>query len=169
MAGLNTLFPELAAANKAAMHASTFLVESTAKALVPRRTGHLQASIQSEVTGSGVTLRGAVGTDISYGAFVEEGAHAHDIAPVTASALMVPVAPMGGFGGGRLSGAARSGQQVAFLAHVRHPGNLPHPYLIPALEINRGPIQAIFTAAAQKVLGQIAVQTRSALGFFGRL
>jgi len=170
MAGLDTLFPQMAAANKVAMEASVHLIEADAKArLAPhRRTGHLQASIQSHVSGLGPTLMGTVGTDVIYGPAVEEGARAHDIAPIKASALMVPVAPMGGFGGGRLSGAARAGQ-VAFFASVHHPGNSAHPYLVPALEDNRAPIQAIFTAAAQKVLGQIAAQARATLGLLGKL
>ena len=167
MAGLDTLFPQMAVANKAAMQASVHLVEADAKARVPRRTGHLQASIQSQVNGLGPTLMGTVGTDVIYGPYVEEGAKAHDIAPVTASALMVPVAPMGGFGGGRLSGAARAGQQVAFFASVHHPGSSAHPYLVPALEDNRAPIQAIFTGAAQRVLGQIAAGVRSTFGLLG--
>ena len=169
LAGLDGFMPQLALANQKAMSLSTHLVEYDAKARVRRKTGRLFASITSDVSGAGVELTGSVGTNISYGADVEEGTHAHDISPVAASALMIPVASMGGFGGGRLSGAARSGQQVAFFSHVRHPGSAPHPYLVPALEDNRIPIQAIFTAAAQKVLAGIAAETKAALGFIRKL
>ncbi len=169
LAGLDTFAPQLAAANKVAMEASVHLVEADAKARVPRKTGRLAGSIQTEVTGTGMSLVGTVGTDVTYGSAVEDGTRAHDIAPMSASALMVPVAPTGGFGGGRLSGHARAGQQVAFFAHVRHPGSIAKPFLGPALEDNRAPIQAIFTAAADRVLKQIAAQARATLSVFGKL
>lgn len=167
LAGLDTLMPQLAVANQAAMQTSVHLVEADAKARVPRKTGRLFSSIQSQVSGTGVTLTGTVGTDVGYGPDVEEGTRAHDIAPLSATALMVPVAAMGGFGGGRLSGSARAGQQVAFFARVHHPGSAPHPYLVPALEDNRIPIQVIFTKAADTVLAGIAAATRTTLGLFG--
>lgn len=176
LAGLDTLGGRLAIANRAAMQTSVHLVEAGAKILVPHKTGHLRSSIQTDVTGIGSSLQGTIGTDLGYARDVEEGTRAHDIAPLTASALMLPIAPMTGFGGramgfggGRLSGAPRRGQAVAFFARVRHPGTRPYPYLTPALEDARVPIQAIFTAAAQKALAQIAADARATLALFGKL
>lgn len=169
LAGLDALSPEINAANQKAMHASTLLVEADAKRRVPRRSGHLFGSIQSEVSGSGASLIGSVGTELAYAPYIEDGTRAHDIAPVTAGALMIPVALVGGFGGGTLTGRPRSGQQVALFAHVRHPGTRPHPFLEPALEENKGEIQRIFTAAADAVLAKIAAQARSTLALFKKL
>lgn len=151
------------------METSAKLVESGAKARVPHKTGRLRASIGSDVTGIGSSIQGHVWADADYAQAVEDGTRPHDIAPVSAMALMVPVAPMGGFGGGRLSGAPRSGQGVAFFARVRHPGTRPYPYLVPALEDARPFVQAIFTKAADAVLAKIAAQAKATLGLFGKL
>ncbi len=153
--GLGALPDALAAANLSAMKSATLYVEAEAKARVPRRTGRLQSSITSDVTEDATELVGSVSTDVDYAAAVESGSQPHEIAAINASALMVPVASIGGFGGGRLSGAARAGQQVAFFRRVRHPGNRAEPFLGPALTDNTSTVQDFFTAAANKVLGLV--------------
>lgn len=176
LAGLDGFAPQFAAAQKVAMEAATHLVEADAKHRVPHRTGTLRASIKAEVMGFGPSLNGTVGTELKYGPFVEEGTASHDISPTSALALMVPVASAraiaGGasvFGGGRLSGAPRAGQQVAFFASVHHPGTKAHAYLVPALDDNRLPIERLFQRAAQRALDQIAASTKATLGLFGKL
>lgn len=151
--GLSRLHAGITAAMREAMQTSVLLVESEAKAKVPRRSGRLFSSIQSSVSATGD--EGHVGTDVEYAPYVEMGTRAHEIAPVTALALMVPVAPSGGFGGGRLSGSPRSGQQVGIFARVHHPGTSAKPYLEPALKDNEANIQNIFAAAIQRLLGTI--------------
>lgn len=154
-AGLDAFAASLEAETEKAMKAAVLLVEAEAKSRVPRKTGRLFSSIQSGVTATAGELIGEIGTGVSYAPFIEEGTRAHDIAPVTAHALMIPVGSSGGFGGGRLSGAPHKGQQVAFFKKVRHPGTSAKPYLKPALEENKAAIQGLFTAAAQRVLGAI--------------
>lgn len=116
------------------MEASTKLVETTAKGTVPRRTGALADSIQSKITSVGTGLEGSVGTDSVYGPFIEEGSRAHEIAPLTAMALLT---------------------DIGVFAHVQHPGTSPTPYLAPALNDNRGKIIEIFQAAAQVALSLV--------------
>lgn len=169
MAGLSGLDARLRIANEKAMAKAVLLVEAGAKARVPRKTGRLFSSINGDVSGLGIGLTGRVGTDVTYGPYVEQGTMAHDISPLTAMALMVPIAATGGFGGGRLSGSPRVGQQVAFFGRVRHPGSRAHAYLGPALEDNNGKIQALFVAAANAVLREIAASTRTTLGLLGGL
>lgn len=58
---------------RAAVVASCKLVESTAKVLCPKDTGTLSESIRSEVSDSGKTVVGQVGSDLYYAPFVEFG------------------------------------------------------------------------------------------------
>src|SRR5690242_14991353 len=103
----------MAAENQKAMVLATHVAEAEIKALTPRKTGRLQASWVPETLGVGFATIGIVGDVVGYAAAVEEGSPPHEIV-AHGGALMIPIASEGGFGGGKLSGAARSGQQVAF-------------------------------------------------------
>lgn len=131
MAGLPVA---LEGAERAAMEVSVKLVEAEAKGKVKRRTGGLAASIQSKISSVGAGLEGSVGTDTSYGPFVEEGTRSHEIAPVTAMALLT---------------------DVGIFASVHHPGTSPAPYLAPALNDNRIQILEIFRTSAQAALSLV--------------
>ena len=116
------------------MEASTKLIETTAKANVPRRTGSLADSIQSKVTSVGLGFDGSVGSDALYAPFIEQGSRPHEIAPVAALALLT---------------------DVGIYASVQHPGTSPQPYLAPALNNNRLQILELFRAAAQAGLALV--------------
>lgn len=133
-AGLASLPAALLIAQRTAMEASTKLVEADAKANVPRRTGDLAASIHSQVGSFGVGLDGSVGTDSTYGWFVEQGTGPHEIAPVTAQALLT---------------------DIGVFARVQHPGTSPAPYLAPALNNNRVQILEILRASFQAALSLV--------------
>ena len=142
------------------MRNSTLLVEAEAKRRVRRRSGRLFSSITSEVEGDGAELLGRVSTDVSYAPFVENPTRAHDIV-AHGRALMIPISPGAGgggpiFGGGKLSGGPRAGQQVAFFARVHHPGTPGFPFLKPALEDNVGTIGSIFKREMDAVLEAVA-------------
>lgn len=145
------------------MKAATLLVEAEAKARVPRRTGRLFSSINSEVTGSGGDLIGRVWTDVEYARDVEEGTKPHPIV-AHGKALMLPISPMAGaagytgsiFGGAKLTGSPRAGQQVVFFKSVHHPGTRARPFMKPALEENTRRIDAIFQAGIDALLEAVA-------------
>jgi HK97 gp10 family phage protein len=131
---------------------ATFAVEAAAKNEAPVRTGRLRSSIHSDVRETASGAEGRIGTTVSYATTVELGSSAHDITPTRALALMIPMTSTGGFGGGRLSGSPRSGQQVAFFARVRHPGTKATNFMRHALEGSRPVIQGLFSDAAERVL-----------------
>lgn len=125
--GFAALPVTLSVAEQVALEESLKLVEADAKS---RTRGRLASSIQSKISGPS----GSVGTDLDYGPFVEGGTAPHEIAPVTALALLTP---------------------IGIYASVQHPGTPPRPFLQPALDENRLKILAIFQAAAQKALALI--------------
>lgn len=100
-----------------------------AKALVPRKTGHLGRSI---LPGAITATHATVEARTPYAASVEFGSRPHTIRPVKAKMLAWPA------GGTRLSGRARTkgGKPVGPFIRakvVHHPGTKPQPYLIPAI------------------------------------
>lgn len=164
-----TVLPEvMAAENQKAMVLATHVAESEIKALTPRKTGRLQAAWFPETRGTGFATVGIVGDPVSYGAAIEEGAKAH---PITAhgNALMVPVASGGGFGGGRLSGAAAVDQQVAFFKKVNHPATSGKHMAKRGLASARPEIVLIFSRAAEQAI-KISLGKLRTLGstFIGR-
>jgi len=163
VARVQGLAPGLTEAHRKAMRDSTLLVEAEAKARVHRRTGRLFSSISSEVTGEGDDLTGRVYTDVQYASDLEHGTKAHEIV-AHGQALMLPISPMAGavgfsgsiFGGARLSGAPRAGQQVAFFKSVHHPGTKAYPFMKPALEENLSKVEGIFQVAETAALDAVA-------------
>jgi HK97 gp10 family phage protein len=161
--GLDRLLGGLAAAPEVlrleelkAITQATFAVEAAAKNEAPVRTGRLRSSIHSDVHETATGAEGRVGTTVSYATTVELGTKSEY--PITAhkTALMIPISSSAGvFGGGKLSGGARSGQQVAFFHRVKHPKTEGRFFMRHALEETRPLIQGIFTAAAQRVLATI--------------
>lgn len=152
-------------ADRAAMNASVHLVEGAIKARTPRRTGRLFSSIQSATRDVGGEILGIVSTPVSYAEMVESGTRPHEIAAVNAMALMLPIGGWAGsaggagrsvFGGARLSGAPRVGQQVAFFRRVHHPGTKGQHMFEDGLMASEPSIQGIFQRAAQRVVEQVA-------------
>ena len=93
-----------------------------------------------------------MGNNVNYAPFVEEDTSPHDIV-ANGNALMIPVAGGGGFGGGKLSGAPRAGQQVAFFKKVRHPGTKGQHMAARGLENARTQIIEAFRVAIEFALG----------------
>jgi len=92
------------------------LVESRAKVLAPVDTGRLRASIK--ITRK-LTIRGvgyAVGTDVEYATYVENGTRPHKIRPKAKQALRFKV-----------------GGKYVFAAVVNHPGTRANPFLARAV------------------------------------
>lgn len=137
-----------------AMSESALLAEAEIKALTKRRTGRLFSGWGERVTGTGFASVGVISNKVSYAEDVEEGTGPHDIV-AHGQALMIPVAKGGGFGGGKLSGGARSGQQVAFFKRVRHPGSQGQHMAAQGLANARPGILRIFELAMQRVLAAI--------------
>lgn len=147
--------PELMVAeNEKAMGEAAFLAEAEIKNLTPRKTRRLFSGWGAHVNGFGMNTVAVVGNSVSYGPFVEEDTNAHDIV-AHGNALMIPVAGGGGFGGGKLSGGARAGQQVAFFKKVRHPGTKGQHMAARGLENAKAGILEIFNLAIQRVLATI--------------
>ena len=71
--GLKVAPEVLEAESLQAMRRSVLLVEADVKALTPRRTGRLFASIGSSVRPGFGNLRGTVGTAVKYAPWVENG------------------------------------------------------------------------------------------------
>lgn len=137
------------------MRLATLAAEAEIKQVTPVKTGRLRSSIHSVVEETGEGAVGHISTAVNYAPAVELGAAAHDIAATRAMALMIPIASTGGFGGGRLSGSPRSGQQVAFFRRVHHPGSKGRHFMRDGLESARPAIRSIFSAAAQRVLATV--------------
>lgn len=157
MLGLNeltagmTVMPELMAAeNEKAMVTATHIAEAEIKARTPRKTGRLFSAWTPQTTGTGFTTVGVVGDAVSYAPYVEEDTQPHDIT-AHGKALMIPVGGAG-FGGGRLSGSARAGQQVAFFRTVRHPGTKGKHMAKEGLAAARPAIVEAFNLAAQRAV-----------------
>ena len=144
----------MAVANEDAMGQATALAEAEIKALTPRKTGRLFSGWGTETRGAGFEMVGIVGNEVSYARFVEESTNAHDIV-AHGNALMIPVAAGGGFGGGRLSGKARAGQQVAFFKRVRHPGTQGKHMAAQGLENAKQGILRIFELAMERALSTV--------------
>lgn len=158
------LLPEvMAAENQKAMVVATHIAEAEIKALTPRRTGRLQSAWTPDTTGVGFATIGIVGDPVGYAPFVEEDTEAHDIT-AHGTALMIPVGSSG-FGGGTLSGRARSGQQVAFFKSVRHPGTKGKHMASRGLEAARPAIVATFSAAADRAIQVALGKVKSATSF----
>ena len=116
---------------------------SSAKALVPRKTGNLARTIRiGVVTDHSLEIVAGGRRDVGYAAAVEFGTKAHTIVPRKAKVLA--------WGGGRtLGGRLRSGSRPTnFARKVRHPGSRAKPYLVPGLEfgVARGAVDAITDA-----------------------
>jgi hypothetical protein len=126
--------------------------EAEAKARVPRRSGHLFHSI---MRGRLTNTTAEVVARTPYAAAQEFGARPHVIKPKNASVLAFP-ATAGGrtlaglptvgarrnspglgrstrrpAGGIKLVGLGQASGTMRFYRSVHHPGNKPHPYMIP--------------------------------------
>lgn len=115
------------------MKQATLYVEGEAKKRVPRKTGRLFSSLQSVVSGAGISVKGQVGTNVSYAPYVENGTAPHDISAKGAGALSWP-------------GAAHP------VVAIHHPGTRPKPFLVPALKDSAQQVTAILRAAINVAL-----------------
>ena len=124
---------DLAGELKVAMTDTVVSIEKYAKHRCPVDTGHLRASINSEITGF---EEGAVGTNTEYAMAVEYGTRPHDIKPREKKVLRFEV---GGTRGGYVTSKSgkrywkkgKAGEPV-FAKRVKHPGTKAQPFLEPA-------------------------------------
>lgn len=133
LAGVRDLEAELDAALKGALREAADRVADEAKALAPKITGTLAASVHvMPPTGSyqSNTLEGGVEVLAPYAVPVHDGARAHRIYPRR---------------GGVLAWSRRGSQHFASV--VNHPGNRPNPFLEMALEIRAPDVEAEFASA----------------------
>lgn len=144
----------LAAENRVAMGESIAVAEAEIKSRTPRKTGRLFSAWTPHVDIVGGEVVGVLADDVEYAPFVEVGTGPHEI-EARGRALMIPVASGGGFGGGRLSGAPRSGQQVSFFKRVHHPGSKGVHMAEEGLEAARAGITQAFLNAINRVLATI--------------
>ena len=136
-----------------AMREAVAIAEDEIKSRTPRKTGRLFAAWHPSVVSMGGQWVGHVGDNVSYAATVEQGSRPHDIV-AHGNALMIPVSGSG-FGGGKLSGGARAGQQVAFFKRVRHPGSKGVHMAAEGLAAAKPAITAVFMKAINRVLATI--------------
>jgi HK97 gp10 family phage protein len=115
------------------MRQSTGILENTAKANTPVRTGTLRRSITSNPV---TATHGVVGTSVPYAKYVHEGTGARVIVPVNKKALYWP-------------GAAHP------VRRVNHPGTKANPFMRRALEMRRGEVIALWRTLAQRVLARL--------------
>jgi hypothetical protein len=102
---------------------------ANAKHIVPRKTGNLGRTIRpGRITPTTGELVAGGRLNVGYAKPVEVGSRPHIIRPVRRKALA--------WGGDRrLSGSLRTGASAThFATIVHHPGNRPHPYLVPGLQ-----------------------------------
>lgn len=123
-----------------AMVRATAAVQADAQVLVPVDTGTLRRSITTDVT----PFVGRVGTNLLYGAVVEEGRR--------------PGAPMPP-SGSLLDWMRRHGipaeQEFAVRRSIARKGIRARPYLVPALERNQDGIRREFEAANERALAKV--------------
>lgn len=91
-------------------------VQNEARRRAPVDTGRLRSSIVSRATNTGRSVGYVVGTNVKYGAAVENGTAPHVIVPKNGKALYWP-------------GARHP------VAKVNHPGTRAQPFLRPAVEM----------------------------------
>jgi hypothetical protein len=152
MAGLEVMPAALGVEVEKGMVEATLLVEGEVKALTPRRTGRLFSGWESRVEGVGGEVTGIVANRVSYAGYIEEGTKPHEIV-AHGRALMIPMTKEGGFGGARLSGLPRVGQQVAFFKRVHHPGFGGRHMARIAVDTALPAVKEIFARAAQRAIG----------------
>lgn len=153
VAGLSAAPELLRVETGKAMGEALAIAESEIKARTPRKTGRLFSAWQPRMAEVGGQWVGHLGDNVSYAAVVEGGSRPHDIV-AHGNALMIPVSGSG-FGGGRLSGGARAGQQVAFFRRVRHPGTKGAHMASEGLQAAKPGISTVFTNAINRVLATI--------------
>ncbi len=142
------------------MSRATLLVQGEAKRLAPVNTGRLRASILPSVERSHLTLRGVVGTPVSYAAAVEFGRKAGKMPPVEAIERWVHLKRLAVPAGKKyMSKKSREGseRQIAWaiaLNIARH-GTKPHPYLLPAFENKKDQITQIIGEAVAYVVKSV--------------
>jgi HK97 gp10 family phage protein len=122
-----------------AMHRATLLVERDAKIFAPVDTGHLRASIASEVRvegQGGTTVTGVVGSNVVYAPYMELGTRPH----------WMPI--------GAIQVWARRHGMNAFLVQraIAVKGTAPRRYLQRAFEKNQPEIVAILGYAVSGIV-----------------
>lgn len=123
-----------------ALRRSVQRVQSDVKRETPVDTGRLRGSITSEVTGSGKSLKGIVGTNVKYAPYVEFGTRPH-FPPL--SALEVWARRHGTTAWNVAIGIARKGTKAREMFKK-------------GLDTNMGWVQKEFEAVADRVVKRLA-------------
>lgn len=147
---LGSIAPQKA---KSGLAAAASAICSQAKALAPRRTGHLKHSISQSVYPIVGGMKAVIGTNVHYARYVEEGTKPHPIVPKRAGGVLRWVV------GNRLvynkkgrinKKASKQSFLYAFARKVNHPGTKPQPYLSRAFEIQLPKIISLLTSTLLK-------------------
>jgi len=137
--GLQTATAATPAELRVAMVEATLIVEGEARRLAPRDTGRLQGSISSRISGGGASIVGEVGPSVAYGLYVERGTRPH----------WPPTAALGGW-------ARRHGiSPFAVARGIARKGTRAQPFVQPALEKNRGRVEAVFMKVGARILAKV--------------
>jgi HK97 gp10 family phage protein len=115
---------------RTAMTTSCLLIEGTARALVPRRTGALGGSIGHHIDGNGTTLTGEIGPSKGYGLYVETGTRPHWMPP---GILPFPA-----------------------MRTIARRGTRAQPFMKPAFDQNVARVTKLFEDIGIKVVGSIS-------------
>lgn len=119
---------------QAVLDSTKVLGSHTESPVVPYRTGNLVASFYLDLLGLSATW----GPTANYAPFVEFGTDPHIILPKNAKALWWP-------------GAKHP------VKKVKHPGTLANPYMERIVSVSEAEINAIFTAAINKIIEDLAI------------
>lgn len=163
---------------RSALREAGGMIRRDMRAMAPRELGVLrrsikvrvgsirgQKNIQYAIVGPSrrVFERGRKPT--KYAHLIEGGTKKHTIRPKRAKALAIPqTVTARSTVYSQTTGRRRKGKQVSLLNRrlvrsVRHPGTRPQPFIKPALDFNRGTVQALIQ---QRLTRAIAQQVRAA-------
>jgi hypothetical protein len=144
-AGVAAAPATLASEVRTAMMAGSLLVEGTARSLAPKDTGRLAGSITHAISGGGANLSSKIGPSVAWGIVIEKGRRPGRPAPPIAA--LRPWARRHGIPESALFVVARS---------IGRKGIKARPYMVPALDQNRGRIIALFEKTGLRVVARMA-------------
>lgn len=135
----------LASETRLAMTAGSLLIEGTGRTLAPKDMGRLGGSITHVISGGGANLTSRIGPSVAYGIVIEKGRRPGMKAPPVKA--LAPWARRHGIPDGALFQIARS---------IGRKGIKARPFMVPALESNRGKVISLFARLGINVVNRMA-------------